>query len=60
VTIVDAQVEGLIDRDIGDDVDGLVEWVREFAIDYARSARDDHTVFVEAFRGGAFESLSAT
>ncbi len=60
VTIVDAQVEDLIDRDIGDDVDGLVDWVREFAIGYARSARDDHTVFVEAFRGGAFQSLSAT
>ncbi|MEJ7724524.1 MAG: DUF2252 domain-containing protein [Ilumatobacteraceae bacterium] len=59
-TLVDEQVERLVIDCVGDDVDGLVEWVREFAVGYASSTRDDHAKFVEAFRSDAFAAVTAT
>ena len=39
---------------VGDDVDGLVRDLTDFAHRYADRIRDDHRLFVDAFRGGAF------
>ena len=36
----------------------LVATMTAFAHDYARRARDDHRLFVDAFRGGAFEHVA--
>jgi uncharacterized protein (DUF2252 family) len=38
----------------------FVEDIVDFGIDYALSARRDHELFVDAFRGGHFELVSAT
>ncbi len=58
-TLVDEQVEQLVLTCVGDDEEGLVEWVREFAVGYAASTRDDHARFVEAFRSDAFAAVKA-
>ncbi|MDQ3737891.1 MAG: DUF2252 domain-containing protein [Actinomycetota bacterium] len=58
-TLVDEQVEQLVVTCVGDDEEGLVEWVREFAVGYAASTRDDHARFVEAFRSDAFAAVKA-
>ena len=51
-------VEDAVGRCIGDDVDGLVEVLTRFAHAYAGQAREDHRLFVDAFRGGAFEHVA--
>ena len=56
--LVTVSVEEVVGRSVGDDVDGLVATMTEFAHDYARRARDDHRLFVDAFRGGAFEHVA--
>jgi hypothetical protein len=43
---------------VGDDVDGLVRDLQEFAHRYVGQVREDHAAFVEAFRGGAFAEVS--
>jgi uncharacterized protein (DUF2252 family) len=40
--------------------DAFVEDVTDFGIEYAARARRDHELFVDAFRGGQFELVSAT
>jgi uncharacterized protein (DUF2252 family) len=40
--------------------DAFVEDITDFAIEYAERARRDHALFVDAFRGGQFELVSAT
>jgi uncharacterized protein (DUF2252 family) len=40
--------------------DAFVEDITSFGIDYAQRARRDHALFVDAFRGGHFELVSAT
>jgi uncharacterized protein (DUF2252 family) len=52
--LVTASVERVVADAIGDDVDGLVADLRDFAHDYADRTRDDHRLFVDAFRSGAF------
>ena len=56
--LVTVSVEEVVGRSVGDDVDGLVATMTAFAHDYARRARDDHRLFVDAFRGGAFEHVA--
>ena len=43
---------------IGGDADGFVASLSEFAHDYARQAREDHRLFVDAFRGGRFAHVA--
>jgi hypothetical protein len=38
----------------------FVEDVIDFGLEYALRARRDHQLFVDAFRGGHFELVSAT
>jgi uncharacterized protein (DUF2252 family) len=40
--------------------DAFVEDITGFGIDYAQRARLDHALFVDAFRGGRFDLVSAT
>jgi len=40
--------------------DAFVEDITDFGIEYALRARRDHALFVDAFRGGHFELVSAT
>jgi uncharacterized protein (DUF2252 family) len=40
--------------------DEFVEDITGFGIDYAQRARRDHALFVDAFRGGRFDLVSAT
>jgi uncharacterized protein (DUF2252 family) len=56
--LVTASVERVITDAVGDDVDGLVADLRAFAHDYADRTRDDHRLFVDAFRGGAFTRVA--
>lgn len=56
--LVPVSVEDAVGTCIGDDVDGLVATMTSFAHDYARRAREDHRLFVDAFRGGRFEHVA--
>lgn len=56
--LVTVSVEEAVGRCIGGDVDGLVETLTTFAHDYARRAREDHQLFVDAFRGGRFAHVA--
>ncbi|CAN5688865.1 DUF2252 domain-containing protein [soil metagenome] len=59
-TLVDFQVEDAIVEVIGDDVDGFVRHVVDFATSYAERTRGDHRLFVDAFREGRIPGVSAT
>ena len=52
--LVTESVERVITDAIGDDEDELVAELTRFAHEYADRTRDDHRLFVDAFRGGAF------
>ncbi len=56
--LVTVSVEDAVGRSIDGDVDGLVEVLTRFAHGYAGRAREDHRLFVDAFRGGAFEHVA--
>ncbi|NHA69078.1 DUF2252 domain-containing protein [Phycicoccus flavus] len=56
--LVQVEVEDAVGRCIGDDVDGLVSTLTDFAQDYSRRVREDHALFVEAFRSGAFQHVA--
>jgi uncharacterized protein (DUF2252 family) len=56
--LVSVSVEEAVGACIGGDVDGLVSVMTTFARDYALRARDDHRLFVDAFRGGRFEHVA--
>ncbi|MGI8946831.1 MAG: DUF2252 domain-containing protein [Ornithinimicrobium sp.] len=56
--LVDVSVEDVIAEGIGDDIDGFVEQMRDFAHGYARQVRVDHHLFVDAFRGGTFHRVA--
>ena len=55
-TLVDFQVEQAIAGAVGDD-DAFVDWLADFAAAYGRLARDDHRLFVDAFRNGEIPGL---
>ena len=44
---------------LDDAEDAFVEDVTGFGIDYAQRARRDHALFVDAFRRGRFDLVSA-
>ena len=48
--LVDFQVEDAIASSVGDRRDEFVEWVTDFGIQYADRVREDHSLFVAAFR----------
>jgi uncharacterized protein (DUF2252 family) len=56
--LVQVSVEHVIADCVGEDVDGLVRDLQEFAHRYAGQVREDHAAFVDAFRGGAFAEVS--
>ena len=56
--LVTVSVEEAVGHCIDGDVDGLVEVMTGFAREYAQRAREDHQLFVDAFRGGAFEHVA--
>ncbi len=58
--LVDVSVEHLIAEGVGDDVAGLVSDLTEFAHSYARQTREDHRLFVDAFRHGEFDLVDPT
>ena len=57
--LVDFQTEEAIIEAIDDDPEAFVDELVEFGIDYAAKTRKDHTLFVDAFREGAFDLVSA-
>jgi len=58
--LVDFSTEAAIAGVIGDDPTAFIEDIVEFGMSYADRARKDHALFVEAFRGGKFDLVSAT
>ena len=57
--LVDFQVEEAIVSSVEDRREDFVDWVSDFGIGYADRVRDDHTLFVEAFREGRIGIASA-
>ncbi len=58
--LVDFQTEEAIWGVIGADTQGFVDELIDYGVSYAVRARKDHALFVEAFRGGDFDLVSAT
>jgi uncharacterized protein (DUF2252 family) len=58
--LVEFQTEHAIAEAIGDDIDAFVDDLVDFAMRYAGQARQDHALFVDAFRGAKFDLVSAT
>ena len=56
--LVAVSVEHVVAECVGGDVDGLVDELVGFAHRYAEQVRADHALFVDAFRGGAFDAVS--
>jgi uncharacterized protein (DUF2252 family) len=56
--LVDFQVEHALDAVIGPDESAFVEAMVRFGMDYAAIARDDHRLFVDAFRNGMIPGLA--
>ncbi|MGD9958624.1 DUF2252 domain-containing protein [Nocardioides sp.] len=57
--LVDFQTEEAIIEAIDADLEGFLDELVDFAIDYASRTRKDHALFVDAFREGAFDLVSA-
>ena len=61
-SLVDFQVEEAIAAVVGTedgDEDAFVRELTAFALDYAARTRDDHRLFVDAFRGGRIPGISS-
>ena len=58
--LVDFSTEEAIAAVLDGQDDAFVDDITDFAIAYAERARRDHALFVDAFRGGQFELVSAT
>ncbi len=58
--LVNFQTEHAIAAAMGDDPSEFVDELVQFGLRYAAKARNDHALFVEAFRGGDFDLVSAT
>ncbi len=56
-TLVGFQVEEAIARVIGDGEDEFVRALTEFGMAYAEQSREDHRLFVDAFRGGEIAAV---
>ncbi len=59
-TLVDFQTEHAIASSVGADESEFVEEIVDWAMEYARSSREDHALFVDAFREGRIGGVSAT
>jgi uncharacterized protein (DUF2252 family) len=59
-SLVDFQTEDAITQVVGGREDEFVGWVTEFAHSYAAQVREDHALFVDAFREGRIPGVSAT
>jgi len=59
-SLVDFSTEHAIATAIGDDPQAFIDDLVEFGLSYAVKARKDHALFVDAFRSGAFDLVSAT
>jgi uncharacterized protein (DUF2252 family) len=59
-TLVDFQTEEAIVDVIGREVDDFVTDMVSFGLEYAAVVRDDHRLFVDAFREGSIPGVSAT
>jgi hypothetical protein len=57
--LVDFQTEEAIIEAIDADADAFVDELADFGIDYAAKTRRDHALFVDAFREGRFDLVSA-
>ena len=57
--LVDFQTEEAIADAIGPDADPFIDELVDFAVDYAARVRTDHALFVDAFREGRFDLVSA-
>ena len=57
--LVNFQTEHAIAEAIGDDPGPFIEDLVEFGVKYAVKARHDHSLFVDAFRDGDFDLVSA-
>jgi uncharacterized protein (DUF2252 family) len=58
--LVDFQTEHAIAAVVEDRAEEFMDEIVEFGVSYASTARNDHALFVEAFREGAIANLSAT
>lgn len=59
-TLVDFQCEEAIAAVIGDRKEAFTDAIVEFALDYARQTREDHRLFVDAFRDGRIKGVGST
>ena len=58
--LVEFSTEEAIAAVLDGEEDAFVDDITEFGIEYAQRARADHALFVDAFRGGRFDLVSAT
>lgn len=58
-TLVDFQTEDAIVAAVGADEDGFVKEMVDFGLAYAEIARDDHRLFVDAFRNGQIPGVAS-
>jgi uncharacterized protein (DUF2252 family) len=56
--LVPVSVEEVVAGAVGDDEEELVAELTRFAHEYAGRTREDHRLFVDAFRGGAFSVVT--
>jgi uncharacterized protein (DUF2252 family) len=59
-TLVPFSTEDAILAVVDGKEDEFVAWVTDFAHSYAAQVREDHALFVEAFRGGAIPGVAAS
>lgn len=59
-TLVPFQTEEAIENVVGGREEEFARWLARFAVEYADIARQDHRLFVEAFRGGDIPGVRAT
>ena len=59
-TLVNFETEKAILEAVGDDDDSFVEWLCSFGADYGELTREDHRLFVDAFRNGMIPGVEAT
>ncbi|MFD4641044.1 DUF2252 domain-containing protein [Lentzea sp. NPDC058436] len=59
-TLVDFQCEEAIAAAVGDRDADFCDSIVEFALDYARQTREDHRLFVDAFRDGRIKGVGST
>ena len=58
-TLVDVQTEDAIAEVVGEDAEGFAGYLADFGAAYGEQVRQDHHLFVDAFRNGAIPGLPA-